>query len=63
MYQQKPVIIVTMASGIATIRVARAVSSVSAPNAMVSGSDETDHGSSGELDAVISVVTDTDPRP
>ena len=37
MYQQKPVIIVTMASGIATIRVARAVSSVSRPNAMVSG--------------------------
>ena len=27
------------------------------------GSDETDHGSSGELDAVIGVATDTDPRP
>ena len=37
MYQQNPVIIVTMASGIATAIVARAVSYVSAPNAMVSG--------------------------
>ena len=36
-YQQNPVIIVTMASGTATIIVASAVSSVNAPNAMVRG--------------------------
>ena len=63
MYQQKPVIIVTMASGIGHHQRGQGRQQRQRAERDGQRGDETDHGSSGELDAVIGVATDTDPRP